>query len=310
MRAMVFAAGLGARLRPLTEVLPKPVVPVANRPLAWFSLDYLNRFGVSDVVLNTHHLASQLRVKLEPHIPDGMRTRFVHESILLGTGGGLKNAWKPRDGESFVVVNGDTLFAPDLNAALDLHRELDAVATMIVREVPDPESYGSVTVDLSSKSVSGLLGVPRQSSFVHKKFMFAGLHIFHPRAWRDLPDSGCIIRQTYRSWVDRGEIIGAFVDNGPWRELGNMKRYIETNCAFASGKINWKGIVRDSLCIISDSSSVGGETILENVVIGDNARIESGVSLKKVVIWEGARVERDLQNAIVTGTTLGTVRVE
>lgn len=304
---MVFAAGLGARLRPLTEVLPKPVVPIANRPLAWFSLDYLRSYGVSEVVLNTHYLAPQLREKLQPHIPSGMRARFVHESELLGTGGGLKNAWKPHEDESFVVVNGDTLFAPDLEAAIRLHRELNAVATLVVREVPNPDAFGSITVDLSSGRVSALLGIPEQVSSVHKKFMFAGIHIFHPRAWRDLPHSGCIIRKTYRAWVDRGEVIGAFVDNSPWNEIGDIQRYLEINCSFSTGKASWQGINNDSNCIISDSSDIGIDTRLESVVVGDNAKIRSGLSLKRVVVWEGARVERDLRNAIVTGTALGIV---
>jgi mannose-1-phosphate guanylyltransferase len=307
---MVFAAGLGARLRPLTEILPKPVVPVANRPLAWFCLDYLNGCGVSEVVLNTHYLASRLREKLEPHIPDGMQASFIHETKLLGTGGGLKNAWKPREGESFVVMNGDTLFAPDLEAAIRLHRDLNAIATLVVREVPNPDSYGSITVDPSFHRVSGLLGIPEQDLDVHKKFMFAGLHIFHPRAWRDLPDSGCIVRNTYRSWVDRGEVIGAFVDNSPWTELGNTQRYLEANCAITSGEFIWKGIKTDSQCITSDSSCIGINTTLDNVVVGDNAEIGSGLSLKRVVVWEGARVERDLHNAIVTGTALGIIAVE
>lgn len=307
---MVFSAGLGARLRPLTEVLPKPVVPVANLPLAYFALDYLHERGVSEVVLNSHHLARQLQEKLEPFIPAGMRARFVHESELLGTGGGLKNAWKPYAGESFIVMNGDTIFTPDLEAAIDLHRDLNAIATLFVREVPNPDLYGSITVDLSSSRVSGLLGVPRQDSTDHKKFMFTGVHIFHPRAWRDLPDSGCIIRKTYRDWVDRGEVIGAFVDNRPWAELGNIKKYLETNCAFCSGEISWDGIMCDSSCIISDSSRIGYDTRLESVVVGKNAEIGSGLSLKRVVVWEGARVERDLQNAIVTGTSVGTINVE
>src|SRR5438270_13996922 len=105
MRAMLVAAGLGTRLDPLTRELPKPALPVANRPVAWFALDHLTRHGVRDFVVNTHHLADRLRTEVERCCPAGARLRFVHEPNILGTGGGVRNAWRPQDGEDFLVVN-------------------------------------------------------------------------------------------------------------------------------------------------------------------------------------------------------------
>jgi NDP-sugar pyrophosphorylase family protein len=310
MRAMVFAAGLGARLLPLTHVLPKPAVPVANRPLAWFSLDYLSRNDFLDVVLNTHHLSNRLREKLEPHVPEGMRVRYVHEPVLLGTGGGLKNAWHPIDGESFVAVNSDVLFAPNLEAAMRHHQGLGAIATLVLREVEGPSTYGAVDVDLANSRVCGLLGVPNRPRESEKRYMFTGVHLLHPRAWKDLPDSGCIIRTAYRRWVDRGEVVGAYIDNSPWTDVGTLKAYLDTNCAFTKGQITWDGIKVDSRSVVSESATIGNDTQIDEAVIGKNARIETNLSLKRVVIWENAHVERSTENAIVTGTEIGVVAVE
>lgn len=307
---MVFAAGLGTRLHPLTRLLPKAVVPVANRPSAWFSLVHLLESGFSDVVINTHHLSHRVREKMEPHVPPKMKVRFIHEPILLGTGGGLKNAWKPASGETFVAVNGDIIFTPNLKAAVDLHQNLHAIATLILREVPDPDVYGSINVDLATHRVCGLLEPLRRDATTTKRYMFTGVHLFHPRAWKDLPDSGCIIRTAYSNWIEKNEVVGAFVDNSVWRDIGTLKGYLDANFSIISGEIKQKGIKIDSNGIISDTSKIGDNTLLDQVVLGDNTRIEAGLKLQRVVVWEGARVDRSVRNAVVTGTSLGTVSVE
>ncbi|MET0390420.1 MAG: sugar phosphate nucleotidyltransferase, partial [Polyangiales bacterium] len=117
LRAMLITAGLGTRLSPLTDHLPKPAVPVANRPVAWFALDHVRRVGIRDFVLNTHHLARELQDTLTAVAPPDVQLRFVHEPQILGTGGGVRNAWQPRGDEIFVVMNGKYVFAPDMAAA-------------------------------------------------------------------------------------------------------------------------------------------------------------------------------------------------
>src|SRR5688572_13255667 len=146
MRAMVFAAGVGSRLRPLTDRLPKPAVPFFHRPICWYALDHLARTGVNEVVLNAHYLAGELEQALRdaPRI-GGLEPRIVREAELLGTGGGLRNAVALQsrrlgrelgDDEPFVVTAGDIFFAPDLAGAIALHRRSRAYATMVLRSDP------------------------------------------------------------------------------------------------------------------------------------------------------------------------------
>ena len=141
MLGMVFAAGLGTRLAPLTQRLPKPVVPLMNRPLARYSLEALAAAGVERCALNTHHLADAVPEALEGHVPTGMTARFVHEPKLLGTGGGLRHAltalideFGADDDTPILVMNGDILFWPELERALAVHRRLGAVATVVLRD--------------------------------------------------------------------------------------------------------------------------------------------------------------------------------
>ncbi|CAG0983248.1 partial N-acetylmuramate alpha-1-phosphate uridylyltransferase, partial [Anaerolineae bacterium] len=164
MIGMVLGAGLGTRLRPLTDRLPKPVVPLFDRPLAAYALERLFAAGVRDAVMNTHHRAGEVVRALEAHVPEGMRPRFGHEPELLGTGGGIRNALSilrndVGGGGPMLVINGDVLFWPDLESALALHAQLGAVATMVLREDPRAKELGAIEVDGGGR-VRRLLGKP------------------------------------------------------------------------------------------------------------------------------------------------------
>jgi mannose-1-phosphate guanylyltransferase len=304
---MVLGAGLGTRLRPLSLQLPKPAVPVANKPLGWFALDWLERNRIREVVINTHHLATGLERALEPHLPEGQKVELVHEPYILGTGGGVKNGWKPSSGELFVVVNGDVILAPDLEKALEAHQRLGAVATMVVRQTPDPDRYGAVEADPGGR-VRRILGSPKKGFSGLQKYMFSGVHILDPRAWNDLPAEGCIVRESYRRWLERGETVGAFVDPGPWMEVGTVESYLEANLALASGRVAWPGIKSDKAGIlVHGSAHIGRDVVLDRVVIGPGATVADGVKLRRVVVWEGVRADSDEQDAVLTPS--GAVRV-
>src|SRR5688500_1268923 len=130
MDGLLLAAGLGTRLRPLTDLLPKPAVPVANRPLLAYSLEHLGRAGATRVALNAHHLAEAIPPLVEWWAPAGVTATVVREPVLLGTGGGVRNLWQQLRGgagdEPLFVMNGGGVFAPDLAGAPAVARERDA----------------------------------------------------------------------------------------------------------------------------------------------------------------------------------------
>ena len=289
MRAMVLAAGLGTRLRPLTEERPKPAVPFGLRPLVCETLDVLHRFGVREVAINVHHLADRMAALVDPHLPPGMSARYLHEPVLLGTGGALANAaaWLVEPGAPVIVMNSDIVFAPDLHAALERHRALDAIATMVLRPDPEAQRLGAIDVDDDGR-VRRLLGKPSADSAwgpLHER-MFTGVHVLSPRAFTDFPSEGCVIRSAYRKWIDEGAVVAGITELAPWKDLGTLAAYLEANVALAEARVH-------------PSARVAAGARLRHVVIGEGARVDD-VSLERVVVWPGATVSEDLHDAIVT----------
>ncbi len=297
MLGMVFAAGLGTRLRPLTDVLPKPAVPLLNRPLASYSLERLAAFGVRRVALNTHHLAQAATEALSAALPASLEARFVHEPTLLGTGGGLRNAWQALGAdEPIVVMNGDILFWPDLEGALALHHSLDAIATVVLRPDPRARQLGALAIDEACR-VRRLLGVPEVDAPL-RELMFTGVHVLSPRAFAGLPEEGCIIRKSYRRWIDEGEIVAGFVDESAWRDLGTPAEYLRASLDLLRGDLRWPGIAPAS-ARLDPSATVGqGARVVESV-IGAGAAIAPGVEIQRSVVWPGARVTEDARDAIL-----------
>ena len=306
---MLVTAGFGTRLAPLTDLLPKPAVPVANRPIAAYALDHLHRAGVRDFVLNTHHLPGELESAVRAAAPSDARLSFVHEPQILGTGGGVRHAWQPIDGETFIVMNGKLLFAPNIAGALRLHRESRAIATLIVKAVPAGDPLAAVEID-SEARVRRLLGQPALATTnpALQPTMYTGVSLLEARAHRDLPENGCLIRDAYRHWIDRGERVMAYIDTASFRDVGmSLWHYWEANMALLTGAEHWPGIEPDGAGVVGlQAAQVGPGAQLRHTAIGSGARIENGVRVENCVLWPNARVLANLENAIVlpNGQTL------
>jgi len=282
---MVFAAGLGTRLRPLTERLPKPVVPLMNRPLASYSLERLAAAGVTRCAVNTHHLAAEVPRALDGHVPSGLEIAWAHEEVLLGTGGGLRHGLErlgPTD-ELIVVMNGDIFFWPDLEAAIAHHRAIGAFATMVLRPDPAAARFGAIDIDPGGR-VQRMLGVPESPGATElRSFMFTGVHVLSPEVVTTLPEKGCVVRLGYQRWLAEGRVIGGFVDESPWRDLGTPEAYLKAHMDLLDGSLSWPGV-----------PSAGGD-----VVLGPGASVAEGVSLERVVVWPGTHVTEPARDAIL-----------
>src|SRR5215813_12077600 len=147
MKGIIIAGGLGTRLRPLTYRMPKPLLPVANRPFMEYQVALLRQHGVDDLVFATNYMAD----KIESHFGDGsrfgVRMRYAIEETPLGTGGAIRNAADLFPGEAVAVFNGDILTDFDLGAILEFHRAKKATATITLAEVPSPHPFGVLILD-------------------------------------------------------------------------------------------------------------------------------------------------------------------
>jgi len=303
MRAMVFAAGLGTRLRPLTEILPKPAVPFFGRPLSCWTLDHLARAGATSAVVNTHHLAERAEAAIAAGAPRGLAVAFSREEVLLGTGGGLRRAWELEErlrgrmgeGEVLVVMNGDILFAPDLSRLVALHRSSGALATMALRHAADPWSMGAIEIDAAGHIVAMLGRQP--SAAGTEAAMFTGVHVFSRAALELLPAEGCVVRKGYVRWLAEGLPLGGIVCDEPWLDLGTPRVYRDAHLEVLRGQRALPGVEAGRAWVAPDAE-VGSAAALEECVIGAGAEV-GDVRVERSVVWPGARVRADVADAIV-----------
>lgn len=302
MHAMLLCAGLGTRLRPLTNERPKPLVPVFGRPLASFALARLAAAGVRHVVANTHHLGEQIFPALAPYAQKyHLAFETVHEPVLLGTGGGIRNALSRLGEEPFIVFNGDILAAPDLRAALALHGRLRARITLIVRQDPRADALGAIEVDSDGRVVRILDEGPVPSVPV-RRCLFTGVYVMSPDVEPDLPEQGCVVRHTFRRLMDRGECIAALVDDGPWFDLGTIERYVEVNMGLLDGSIRYPGIDPPfEARLIDPRAKVGsGVRLGRKLVVGAGATLEGHDVVERAIVWDGATVTAPFADRVIT----------
>jgi NDP-sugar pyrophosphorylase family protein len=230
MKAMILAAGLGTRLRPLTNDRPKALVEVAGRTLLELALSRLRAFGVREAIVNTHHYADMILEYLEANANFGMRVEISREEILLDTGGGVKKAaWfflekgnGPR--ESFILHNVDVLSTIDLGAMVRSHVENDALATLAVQKRETSrylifDEHGQLCGRRGGQATKADLCRPSEHA---EAVAFSGIHVISPRIFGEMEEEGVFsIIATYLRLAARGEKILAFRANGCyWRDLG------------------------------------------------------------------------------------------
>jgi mannose-1-phosphate guanylyltransferase len=251
MKAMILAAGLGTRLRPLTNTTPKPLLPVGGTPLILWNLFLLRQAGVVDVMINLHYLGHLIEKALGDGSRYGMRVHYSPEPILLGTGGGIRQAKWFFGREPFLVLNGDTLLDLDVGALLrehvGRHRSSDAgasLATLVVRKDPHPEQWGLVeVVDSRILRINGRGAGEGQTGHSERR-MFAGVHVIDPQVLDRLPSDGpCSIIDAYVQALEAGALLRGYLHSGYWSDVGTLERYTETQRDVERGVIKLRGRV-------------------------------------------------------------------
>lgn len=246
MKAMVLAAGLGTRLRPLTDDRPKALVTLGGRTLLEITLERLRIAGVGEVIVNTHHFAEKMHDYLRAHANFGMRIEISHEETLLDTGGGLKKAaWFFLEGGSdqpFLVHNVDVLSTIDLARMVEAHRASGALATLAVA---DRATSRYLLFDEQGELCGRRVGRDGETEMVRQPgcaqpLAFAGIHVISPRIFSEIHEQGAFsIIPAYLRLAGQGEKIAAFrADEYDWRDLGRLEslRAAEAEAAERAGK--------------------------------------------------------------------------
>jgi NDP-sugar pyrophosphorylase family protein len=229
MKAMILAAGLGTRLRPLTDHRPKALVEIAGRTLLEITLSRLRAYGIHEVIINVHHFAEMILEYLKAHSDFGMRIEISREDALLDTGGGLKKAahFFLKDSSSeepFILHNVDVISTIDLGRMVQFHTEKQALATVAVKS---RKTVRYLLFDEQLQLCGRRSGhdpnpeIVRPSTQV-QELAFSGIHVISPRLLGMMADEGAFsIINTYVQLAARGERILAFrADEYYWRDLG------------------------------------------------------------------------------------------
>lgn len=300
-QAMVLAAGLGVRMRPLTSERPKPALPVLNRPLIAFVLEHLAAHGVTLAVVNSHHLPEILEREAGRWAPPGMRVRFSRECTILGTAGGLKKAQGQLEPGPLYLYNSDSLTEADLTAAAAAHAASGRLATMVVR--PHDPTAGYKPVGVASGSPTG-----RVASIAGRRWdgepseprTFIGVHVLEPAVLEAIPEGrACDINsEIYPMLLDRDRgSVGAWRDEGWWFEAGVPARYLDLNLELLerSGQrvslgrgSAWDGTARVERSCLGAGCRLEAGCVVEECVLWDDVTVGAGTSLRRCVVTSGA----------------------
>ncbi len=307
MQAVILVGGEGTRLRPLTSTVPKPVVPLVDRPFIAFMLEWLARHGVDDVVMSCGFLATAVRNVLGDGSQYGLRLRFVEEPEPRGTAGALKYAEDLLD-ERFLMLNGDVLTDIDLTAQIAQHEATGAVGTLALVSVSDPTAYGLVRLH-DDQAVSEFVEKPSADQ-IDTRRISAGAYVLE-RAVLDLIPADrnvSIEREVWPQLVGKG--LFGYAAEAYWLDIGTPERYLQGTFDIIEGNVETDVLERlgTGYVSIADDAVVTGRVIPPAVVergcqIGAGAHVGSLVVLGAgVTVGDHARIERSV---VLQGAEIG-----
>jgi mannose-1-phosphate guanylyltransferase len=300
MKAMVFCAGLATRLRPLSDLWPKPACPVLNRPLIAFNFALLESCGITEVAVNTHHLADRMAAAAAAEARAlGLELRLSHESTLLGHGGGLKALETWLGSETFVLLNGDFIFDLDLARVIEAHRRSGAAATLIVQ--PPLAGYRPLHAFPDGR-LACLPGEAAPSGSM--PWHFTGVHVLASAIFSGLVSGPSGIFETgYRALLEAGGLVRVHEDRGSWRDIQTAENYLSTNLEAMEGRLPLARFAAlGPLAAIHPSARVEGS--VEESVVGAGAVVPAGARVRRsVVLGETVLAGGEtLENAIAAGS--------
>ena len=316
IKAVLMAGGKGSRIRPLTLSRPKPLIPVANRPMIEYIVGKVKKSGYDELVVTLSYLKSQIKKLLKKKYPY-LNIKYSVEKKPLGTAGGVKKASKHIN-DTFFVLSGDVLVDVDLNEILDFHKKNNALATMVLTQVEDPSQYGIAVLDDENQIVK-FLEKPSPHE-VFSKIANTGIYVLEPEILDYITNKGEIdfSKDVFPQLLEEKAGMYGFVHDGYWNDLGRPKTYLQANYDVLNRKIKpepygkklvegvgrlgdmWVGdgvdiknkirligpVVIGSGCVIEKNCVIG-----QNTIIGDNVHLEKNTTVKGSVVFPDSKVK-------------------
>jgi len=310
MKAMVLAAGFGSRLRPLSLEQPKPLFPVMNKPVIEHTLSKLKSAGITEVVINLHHLGCKIVDYLNDGSRYGVKLNYSKENPILGSAGGIKAAQKYLDGGPFIVINSDVITDIDLKDVIKFHRQKNSCLTLVLKPKLKSGPSDPIAIDDENRITDFYQELPGKL----REFVFTGIQIMEPNIFDRIPPDIFIgtTDNIFPQMIEEKLQVFAFVYNGYWSDIGNRGDYLKTHLDSLNGKIysvpnplheNPSGpnihhpVLVGEGCVISDKAQIG-----PNVILGRGCKVEDYAILKNSVCWNEVIIER---NSVVSESILG-----
>jgi NDP-sugar pyrophosphorylase family protein len=298
-QAFVLGAGLGTRLRPLTDDLPKPLVPIFQKPLITFALDHLIDLRIEKFFINTHHRPERFTKAFPNSKYRDRQIQFFHEPELLETAGGIANISDSLGDGPLLVYNGDILTDLPLPALIDNHCREKKMVTLALRSGRGPKHIAFDPATHRVTDISNALG-----SGASHDFVFTGIYIVE-RAFVDLLERGVkrSVIPHFLEVIRREKLGGVVINEGNWWDVGTRESYLQLHRdlqelefpSFPVDDRNWKARVHETAAVDANAELRGCS------VVGRDCEVSSGATLEDTILWPGAKIASHtwLQNCIV-----------
>ena len=309
MKAVVMAGGEGSRLRPMTANQPKPLLPVANRPIMEHGLRLLRRHGFDETVVTVQFLASMVRTHFGDGEDLGMRLTYATEATPLGTAGSVRNAREALRDDAFLVMSGDALTDIDLGELVRAHRRTGALVTVCLTRVPDPLEFG-IVIQAEDGRVERFLEKPTWGQ-VFSDTVSTGIYVMEPEVFDHVAADRSVdwSREVFPALLEMGAPVYGHVADGYWEDVGSLDSYVRANADVLHRRVEvempgfemapgiWVGEGVDldpdaeltgPLCLGNHVKVEGGARLEPLTVLGDNVVVKGGAVLERAVVHDNA----------------------
>jgi len=283
IKALILLGGLGTRLRPLTCHIPKPLLPLVNRPSLNYQLDLLKKAKIKEVIFCTGYLSTVFKNYFTQNNNFGFKIYYMDEKTPLGTGGAIKNAQRLVD-TTTVIFNGDILTDIDLNKVIEFHHKNNAVVTIVLIRAKDPTIYGLVETDKHNR-IERFLEKPSWDE-VTCNTINAGIYVFEPQILDYIPEgiNYSLERGLFPLLLEKKERVYGYISNSYWLDIGTIEKYLQAHYDLLNGETSYKifkynqNLIYGPKVNISPSSRISGK-----VVLGSGTKIEQYVQITGLV---------------------------
>jgi mannose-1-phosphate guanylyltransferase/phosphomannomutase len=314
MKAVIMAGGFGTRIQPLTCNMPKPMIPLMNRPIMLHIVELLKKHQITDLVMLLYHQPMTIKNFFRDGSDFGVKITYVTPLEDMGTAGAVKCAEKFLK-DRFLIISGDLLTDFNLKKVIDFHADNKALATITLTSVKDPLQFGVVITD-KSRRITQFLEKPGWGEVISDTIN-TGIYVLEPEIFKHIPDKENFdfSQDLFPLLLKNGEPLFGYPVKGYWRDIGNTDSYREAHHDIFRGRINVKidepkqdlvgkdiriGIDAslidaksvEGTVVVGDNSQILGSAQIKDSVVGRNCTIESGVKLYRCVIWDNVYIKK------------------